>query len=336
MTTLLIFLSYYIMNPAFGWGLKGHETINGAAVHFMTEQSHPFGSFLSANEQVLKHLGQTPDREWHRADKRETMLHFFEVDAFIRPESESGSADVAIVSLPTGDYRAVQGQYGALLLSSSETLAGFNRTSNAPESYGTAPWRVLQLYDEGVAALRARDLPKALLCLGTLGHYLADLAQPLHTTLHYDGEYHPLAARGVHDAIESEAFESKISAADVLQLAAHRLGTRGIDGLTRTRVAPELLKLVSSGWSGIAPLIQTYAAAKNRDAGRVLASDALGNAGLLGFTQERMAEATLLLARVWAAAYFEAGAPRLEPIAIPLKTINPAGNYLPPTYLPSP
>lgn len=334
MILILSILSQVNISPAWGWGNQGHSKINSAAVHFLKQQAHPFAVFLGANEEALKTLAQTPDNEWKRADKREKLLHYFEADAFA---ADIHSNEEAIVNLPSGEFAAVSGQYGGLLLQNTGYLAGFKRTANQLEAYGTAPWRIAQLYDDGVAALKANDLPKALLCLGTLGHYVGDMAQPLHTTMHYDGEYHPLAARGVHDAIENESFEGTIEIVALARHAADQLGPRGVDGLARTRLVAEVFKLIAAGWPKTETLIGVYAEYSNRKAqggaARALASDESGRR-LRAFAEERMASAAVLLGRIWAAAFVDAGSPALGPRAIPLKDINPAGNYLPPTFLP--
>lgn len=334
MILILSILSQLNINPAWGWGNQGHSKINSAAVHFLKGQAHPFSAFLGTNEEVLKTLAQTPDNEWKRADQREKLLHYFEADAFA---ADVNANHDAILKLPTGDFAAVRGQYGGYLLQNAEYLAGFKRTANQPEAYGTAPWRIAQLYDDAVAALKVKDLPKALLCLGTLGHYVGDMAQPLHTTMHYDGEYHPLAGRGVHDAIEDESFESTIALDTVTRKANHLNGSRGVDGLSRARLVNEVFKLIAGGWEKTETLIGVYAEHSTRaqsDRGRALASDSAAATRLREIVEDRMANATVLLARLWAAAFVEAGSPALGPQPVSLKDINPAGNYLPPTFLP--
>jgi hypothetical protein len=65
-------------------------------------------------------------------------------------------------------------------------------------TYGDAPTRVQELYDETVAALRAGDRATASADFGLLSHYYSDICEPLHTD-------QSLPEEAMHDNYEQQA-----------------------------------------------------------------------------------------------------------------------------------
>jgi hypothetical protein len=168
---------------AVAWSGKAHEEIEEAAVQLLIEQNHPLAGLFSRNLASLKAFGAIPDTDWplkkltkgagkHAESStrvcREEGLHTFQVDAFLR----LGTADNAILALPDGDYSVVREQYRALLRDNVAYLLQMGRSQSDPTDYGTAPWRVLQLFRLGVQGLKSADLPATLSALGLASHYL--------------------------------------------------------------------------------------------------------------------------------------------------------------------
>ena len=210
-------------SQAFGWGDYGHEQVNGAAVQLLLGRQRGLAQFLAPNSALLRRLSITPDADWKSSAGRpgatpeesakqrvinqvEPPLHFFEVDAYIAAEKDPNT----IMLLPMGEYLDVYPQYRQLLSSNAEYLRRLAPGKPLdPAAHGTAPWRVLQLYDQAVSAMSRHDPAKALFFLGIMGHYVADLAQPLHTTVDFDGEHSVTPAAGVHFVFEEQILEKE-------------------------------------------------------------------------------------------------------------------------------
>jgi hypothetical protein len=68
-------------------------------------------------------------------------------------------------------------------------------------SHGTAVWRFQQLKILAENALASNDMQKLLQMAGVMSHYLADLSQPLHVTINYDGQM--TNQNGIHKFFET-------------------------------------------------------------------------------------------------------------------------------------
>src|SRR5205823_2921752 len=78
--------------------------------------------------------------------------------------------------------------------------------------HGTAPWRIVQLYNSGIAELKLAKAASgkknttdseahfklALLYLGAMGHYVGDMGQPFHASLDFDGGAFQPPQTGIH------------------------------------------------------------------------------------------------------------------------------------------
>lgn len=195
-------------------------------------------------DEVLKTLAENEKGPRREADCYEHPLHFFEADAFIKPtigadklphiDGLIGRAPSAVRKKPaqpdpdeggkaTGskmlDSDFKQTAYPELLAALNANLDYANmidpskKVEGAPKvrdviGHGTAPWRARSLYIQAVAAMQQKDFKKALLLLGTMGHYVGDMSQPFHAALNFDGDY-PVADKqaGVHHEIDTGLFE---------------------------------------------------------------------------------------------------------------------------------
>jgi len=379
---------------AFGWGEYGHEQVNGAAVRLLLGRHRGLAQFLGPNSALLRRLSITPDADWKSSFAQEPPLHFFEVDAFIAAEKDPNTIGL----LPTGGYRDVYPQYRQLLASNAEYLQKMSPGKPLdPAAHGTAPWRVLQFYDLAVAAMRRHDPAQALFFLGVMGHYVADLAQPLHTTVDFDGERGGAPAAGVHFAFEEQILEKealrrageaapardlrsglwRTDATDqpVLAAAAEVLGHKRLAAIPRGSILPELFALVGGGYPLIQPLLQAFsrqcqAARRMASPGEAAAvcAPAFDSAGrsqppqvpdllvsafatsalsvragrssydttVLKAAQMRLAEAAVLLARLWVSAYESGGRPSFGPTVARFEDMHVLEAYPVPDYLPGP
>lgn len=204
------------------WGEAGHRIVGEAAARALPADMPAF--FREAVGQ-LTYLNPEPDR-W-RAPRDVAPL-----DSAMDPAySPDHFVDMELV--PAGAARA-RDRYG---FADSLRAAGVS-----PQVAGFLPWRILELTSrlreefrlwrratspEERAWIEARIVNDA----GVLGHYVADGANPHHTTIHYNGwtgpnpkGYTPTGT-GFHSRFESQYVETHLSVADVRPLVASQART---------------------------------------------------------------------------------------------------------------
>jgi hypothetical protein len=194
---------------AFGWGEDGHSYINRVAVK-MIPASMP--SFLKAADNQIAYLGPEPDR-WRRSSEF-ALKEAQDPDHFIDLERVSW-----LQEFPLGRYEFYR------MLNEKRVAAKDSGDDFLPERVGLQPYITIEIYDRLKVAfreyrrLKAGNTPtepvehNAIFYAGWLGHYVGDGAQPLHTTVNYDGwvEANPhgyRTERGIHAEFET-AFVSR-------------------------------------------------------------------------------------------------------------------------------
>lgn len=289
LTLLVISALLFNFSNAFGWGQYGHQQINDDAVALISS-AHDFGRCLDQARHWVKRLASTPDIEWktnvqlpklspdikakrQKANAHEHKLHFFEPDGFL-----SDIKPRQILGLPIGEYKDVFEEYRNLLT----THSGIKHPTNKMiTEHGTAPWRIVQLYRLAVDALKdGKDVKRAVFFLGSMGHYVGDLSQPLHTTQDFDGETygktHDTHTRGIHEEIDSKIFPDENKDEDVVygsfkntQDDVHTESSTivakvGLDTLTIENILPEVFGIVDTSYELIDPFLGAYAAQCNQ------------------------------------------------------------------------
>ncbi len=196
-----------VATPALAWGERGHELVNEAAARGLSEGAHPA---LRDRAARLTYLGPEPDR-W-RLSALEEMARGLAPDHYIDLELAKG--------IEPRDPPRHRHEYARRLVAAGES----------PDKVGFGPYRVVELCQQIEAAIVALELvdPKhpdaparrrqaeenLVYVAGVLGHYVADLANPHHTTVHYNGWTgdNPegfATDRGVHARFE-EQFVSRL------------------------------------------------------------------------------------------------------------------------------
>jgi hypothetical protein len=176
-TSLLAFAIFLAgeVPPAAGWGDEGHRWINRIAVEHLPGDMPAFFTGAAAR---ISFLGPEPDR-WR--DGRELYKALAEVngpDHFVNIDNPENFA-----ALPNDRY-----QY-------SDWLRAHGKE---PQSVGFLPYSILENYQKMQVLFRLwRDRQHAgerdqieqniVYYAGVLGHYVGDGAQPLHTSIHYNG-----------------------------------------------------------------------------------------------------------------------------------------------------
>lgn len=186
--TLLLAGALTLPRPAHAWGARGHELVATIGAKLATRGQ----AFWSANQAAMGTLTNVPDNTWKTGSSAATerLIHWFEPDHYVDDPARFGEIPHA--------YSAATRKYG-------EPVVRQN---------GTAPWRIQQLYDLAVGALKANQAVQALQMAGTMSHYVGDLSQPLHVTKNYDGQ--ETGDPGIHSYFES----TNIAKADQAQLVA--------------------------------------------------------------------------------------------------------------------
>jgi hypothetical protein len=169
-------------NAAWPWGNEGHMMINRVAAEKLPAD---VPAFLKKAQEQLAYLGPEPDR-WR--EKSEPALRLSQdPDHFLDMELVEG------MTLPPDRY-----SFYRALEAKRQQLPGQADTL-VPEKVGLQPYIVMEVYGRLVAAFREyrhamRDNKpsefaerNAIFYAGWLGHYVADGANPLHTTVNYNG-----------------------------------------------------------------------------------------------------------------------------------------------------
>lgn len=341
----------FISTNAMGWGSYGHQQINVMAIKII--QNTPTGKCFDRNKDLIQRLAITPDYEWKWGgvaptnpivkskksyiDRFEHHLHYFEPDAFLEPTKISSDS---ITNLPSGIFRDIVSQYQNLLrlnidyvlkIDPNKKFADKNNPSEIEvEAHGTAPWRIQQLYELAVDALKGPNpnLPLAQFYLGTLGHYVGDMSQPFHASLNYDGQYPANAkTKGIHSDFETNIFKDKAAGVkdiadkntklynkfeaterEVLKhlAALNSLTDKQLSPLKQNEIVLETFKLAASSYALVEPLLKAYADSGpgngpnrvKKFANTKMTLDKT-ETNVFGVATHRMAQSAALLARIW-------------------------------------
>lgn len=200
---------------AWSWGAEGHMYVNKVSVQHIPAD---MPAFLRQAITEITYLGPEPDR-W-RSPATFALKNAQEPDHFIDLERVEW-----LNPLPRGRYEFYRKLY------EKRATTGDHPDDYLPEHVGLQPYIVAEIYGRLVAAfhqyrqLRAQHQPTAsvqhaiVFYAGWLGHYVADGAQPLHTTIHYNGWVgsNPngyTTERGIHAQFESAYVAQNIKATD--------------------------------------------------------------------------------------------------------------------------
>jgi hypothetical protein len=175
--TILLFAVSGPLSLALAWGEKGHVIIADAATRALPAE---LPSFFHRAYGELIYLANDPDR-WRGAGRS--------ADGANPPEHFLDYEYVAHLDLPRSRYAFID-----LLYSSGTARA----KGLAPDTAGFIVWRIAEtseiLTDQWRVWRRMPEGPdrdqveKTIVFLaGTLSHFLADAANPHHSTIHYNG-----------------------------------------------------------------------------------------------------------------------------------------------------
>lgn len=160
----------------FAWGNEGHSLVNKLAARHLPADTP---SFLRSEAAVreIEYLGPEPDR-WRSPAE---------------PELVAAQAPEHFIDLELADA------LGPLPRKRLDFEARVFAAGQRPEKIGLQPWQTIEVWERLKAALREyRNLSSegkdtssveqaAIFYAGWLGHYVGDGAQPLHTSIQYNG-----------------------------------------------------------------------------------------------------------------------------------------------------
>ncbi len=385
-TAKVVTIGLLCMAPAAqAWGPYAHQQIHRLALRLTTNSQ--FQAWLLKNELSGLRMSMTPDIDWkvfgavpsdpsaaswqRMANQVEAATHFFDSDIFSRGVGADGRPDFSHLYGVTdyADARAILATTVAnnrrFLENSaaSRKLVDWNQPL-VPQmaSLGTGPWRILQLTESAVRSLEAGQQTKALLYLSALGHYLADMAVPEHTSVYFDGN--SSKAKGVHLGFEMKMLDwlagqsgavkdpqtelyphFAATEADVKARLETTASFRGKEDILRA-----VLDLVAEGYPLLEPLSRAFEKAKeSSESGDPIWSKFLQSRLALPRGEEltvhkaalkRMADATQIIAATWNYVFEEAtrrrnGAPVLDG-EVPFDRNRAIFEYAYPHYLNKP
>jgi hypothetical protein len=235
---------FALSSGTFGWGPDGHEFVNRAAALHVPQDMPAF--FRNATDR-LEYLGPEPDR-W-RSSTEPSLKNAQEPEHFIDLELLDGFGDLPRKRFEF--YRKLEAFRLSDTPASAAVLANAagrfsareaKRECLVPEQVGLQPWITVEVYERLIVAFREyRELLKrgkptapaeenAVFYAGWLGHYVGDGANPMHTTIHYNGwaganphgyttsksTHYDFEGRFVHDNINARDVEAKLHPAAIV------------------------------------------------------------------------------------------------------------------------
>ena len=152
----LLFSVISIVSISFlGWGSTGHKIINKAG-------ARNFPDLTIVSPSIVQRLTDSASVPDNRSGTQSEPKHFMDMDAL---------AEFATHSI-THDRNALFQEYGETYIRNT---------------VGFLPWVIDSEMTALTNQMRSRDWNKAWSTAGDLGHYLADVHQPLHATQYYNG-----------------------------------------------------------------------------------------------------------------------------------------------------
>jgi hypothetical protein len=203
---------------------------------------------------------------------------------------------------------------------------------NTPSNMGLLPFRVAQLYEVILIALRDRSgdsVARALCAAGTMAHYVGDACQPLHVSKFFDGR--DASEKGVHEAYETKMVGDK-STEIIAGLAGALASAKPLKQISgRDSVAHAVVGLMDEAFKHLPPehIFEAF---------KQTGGDADGMWTAVGQpTIDCMAAGARTLAMIWSSAWAEAGASMPPPSAVDqgaLRALYEDPSFAPSLYLP--
>jgi hypothetical protein len=285
---LALLIALPLQLPAHAWGDKGHVLINRVAAQKLPAA---MPRFLRRAVTQIAYLGPEPDR-WRR-ESEPTLKGAQEPEHFI-------NLDVLrdLKRLPLSRYDFYRYLY-------DKRRSTADPDQYLPERVGLQPYITIEISERLKVAFREyRRLraerrstqaaeQTAIYYAGWLGHYVADAANPLHTSIHYSGWVGPnprgyTTSRDVHRRFETDFLDRNLHQLDFAPLVK-----------APTRLADPLQDYLSYLRASSGFVERLYILEKQG------AFDGSGSAEGHEFVRHRMAAGCQMLLNLWYTAWLE-------------------------------
>ncbi len=160
------------------WGFYGHQRINRIAVFTLPREM--FGFYKEHIEYLTEHAVDPDKRRY--AMEGEAQRHYIDLDHYY----QQGEDVFSIVPQKWAD---------AVTKYTEDTL----------QSYGIVPWYIPVMKARLQEAFETKNVDLILKYSADIGHYIADVHVPLHTTQNYNGQL--TGQKGIHGLWESRLVE---------------------------------------------------------------------------------------------------------------------------------
>ncbi len=197
MRMVVLFVVCLNLSQASAWGKRGHEMVGSLAAQLLAKE-HPQGAFLASHSFDMGYYNNAPDLVWKANSeiyKKESPQHYVDIEIFERAFKKRNETNAWIPS----------------------RLEFVKKFPEIDEKAGRSPWRIQELVsqlEKTTQDLKKKNLSKKekhllqeqwLVTAGLLGHYIADLAQPLHVTENHDGQL--TQQKGLHHWFEENVVD---------------------------------------------------------------------------------------------------------------------------------
>lgn len=334
---LAICLFLVVQPQVFAWGERGHHLVTEVAARLVADRfasdDAAWAEFFQQNELLLAHLSNVPDIVWRSGDQAvrsaNAPTHYVDLEYLT-----GGAKPDISAHLPT-DFEGWQNAIEKSCQQPKFCAPGPDMTAKVAKT-GHAPLRVQQFYNRLVAAMKRlqqlekdeasagafRDtIDEILLNAGLLSHFVADLANPYHTTMDYDGWNR--GQGGIHNYFESQIVSTYSLGlrAEVYYFASRQKPAASLMSSSDTKsssasVLQKTWRLVLNSHSlldqvnGLDRKYSLLEVSKLKPAERKPAAAVKGQ--FYPMIMRRLAMASDMLSSLWYGAWIEAGRPPLN------------------------
>lgn len=202
-----IFAHETVTSPALGWGGEGHYAVTLLALDAMEQDMGADApTWLFTDDYRWRAAYQSRDPDRRRSTSSDVLSHENTPEHFLDVE-ELADFGLTLRTLPRLRYQFI----GAVLEARKANGKMWDEEADPAMAYiwaGTAPYAAMEAYwklrndfttirlleaqpdtarDPVMSAMLTQARANAVLHIGDLSHWIGDLAQPLHTTIHHHG-----------------------------------------------------------------------------------------------------------------------------------------------------
>ncbi|KHD88963.1 MAG: hypothetical protein OM95_05710 [Bdellovibrio sp. ArHS] len=327
MKSLLLVLLMTTATQAFAWGGRGHDSICRAASFLVKEPG--LKEYLKNKPQMMGHLCNMPDFYWKslggEANQLGNPTHFIDIEVI----------GLEVKDIPV-DFKKLTADFTG---KPNKFKNDGTTIKSIPQEFGSSWWRADQ-FMRIIASLQKEfalatppanfkeeqnnDLPynklayQMVVSMGLMGHFVADNAQPFHTSADYDG--YAAGHGGIHAYFEDAVVGEFDGDLDALVLKEAR--TMKNPEFLKPKTTIEKMKILSViSNKEIVKLLKLDPIKKKselkKEKGMELKTAAEREPASVAFKKMKpyivteMARGAVLLANLWDEAYVSAGRPKI-------------------------